>query len=147
MFACFDSASEINQHVEKITLSDMPQDDEDEEYMAQLGILDERILQLYRVTHSDLTRIVSEKTALRKRLYATATEFLRPLAILYNALTLVPPPEALKGWMSRRNAVYSTILVVDPSLHEFEPLCRYLGLPHRLQDLLEGPLVDHLFTM
>ncbi|KAH7722004.1 Zinc finger in N-recognin family protein [Aphelenchoides avenae] len=130
VFACFDSASEFNMHVEKITLSDMPED-EDDEYMAQLELLDERILHLYRLAHNDSDKTVSEKVALRKRLYATATEFLRPLAILYNALTLVPPPEALK----------------DPSLHEFEPLCRYLGLPHRLQDLLDGSLIDHLFTM
>ncbi|VDK50488.1 unnamed protein product [Anisakis simplex] len=57
-------------------------------------------------------------------------EFLRPLALFYHAITLVPPPEALK----------------DPSLNEFDPLCRYLGLPNQLIDMLRGPCVQRLFA-
>ncbi|KAJ1361782.1 hypothetical protein KIN20_021119 [Parelaphostrongylus tenuis] len=69
------------------------------------------------------------------RLYATLTEatlsFLRPLALFYHALTLVNPPEALK----------------DPSVDEFEPLCRYMGLPSHLTELLDGLAIEQLFYM
>lgn len=56
---------------------------------------------------------------------------MRSLAVFYNALTMIPPPEALK----------------DPSLDEFEPLCRYLALPIGLKSLLEGNCVERLFSM
>lgn len=79
MFACFDSASEFNMHVEKITLSDMPED-EDDEYMAQLELLDERILQLYRLAHSDSAKIVSEKVALRKVSWGTRSGICQQIA-------------------------------------------------------------------
>ncbi|ETN84892.1 ATP-dependent Clp protease adaptor protein ClpS [Necator americanus] len=69
------------------------------------------------------------------RLQATLTEatlsFLRPLALFYHALTLINPPEALK----------------DPSVDEFEPLCRYMGLPCHLVELLDGFAVEQLFDM
>ncbi|EPB72222.1 ATP-dependent Clp protease adaptor protein ClpS [Ancylostoma ceylanicum] len=69
------------------------------------------------------------------RLQATLTEatlsLLRPLALFYHALTLVNPPEALK----------------DPSVDEFEPLCRYMGLPFHLAELLDGFAVEQLFDM
>ncbi|GMT01121.1 hypothetical protein PENTCL1PPCAC_23295, partial [Pristionchus entomophagus] len=57
--------------------------------------------------------------------------FLRPLALLYHSLRLVPPPEALR----------------DPSVDEFDPLCRYMGLPHSMLDLLSSPILDELFAM
>ncbi|VDM51589.1 unnamed protein product [Angiostrongylus costaricensis] len=67
------------------------------------------------------------------RLYTTLTEatlsLLRPLALFYHALTLVNPPEALK----------------DPSVDEFEPLCRYMGLPSHLAELLDGIAIEQLF--
>ncbi|KJH53349.1 hypothetical protein DICVIV_00472 [Dictyocaulus viviparus] len=70
-----------------------------------------------------------------QRLHAALNEatlsFLRPLALFYHALTLVNPPEALK----------------DPSVDEFEPLCRYMGLPSHLAELLDGLAIDQLFTM
>lgn len=69
------------------------------------------------------------------RLQATLIEatlsFLRPLALFYHALTLVNPPEALK----------------DPSVDEFEPLCRYMGLPSHLSELIDGLAVEQLFYM
>lgn len=68
---------------------------------------------------------------LLNRLHIATIAFLRPLAILYNAITLVPPPEALK----------------DPSLDNFVPLCRYLGLPSTIAELLNGQEVDRLFQM
>lgn len=46
--------------------------------------------------------------------------FLRPAALFFHALTHVPPPEALK----------------DPSINEFGPLCRFLGVPVVLSDVL-----------
>ncbi|CAK5066505.1 unnamed protein product [Meloidogyne enterolobii] len=56
------------------------------------------------------------------RLHLATITFLRPLAILYNCITLVPPPESLK----------------DPSLDGFVPLCRYLGLPSTILEILGG---------
>ncbi|VDL66789.1 unnamed protein product [Nippostrongylus brasiliensis] len=69
------------------------------------------------------------------RLLSTLSEatlsLLRPLALFYHALTLIDPPEALK----------------DPSVDEFEPLCRYMGLPSHLADLVEGLAIEQLFDM
>ncbi|KAE9553855.1 hypothetical protein FO519_002943 [Halicephalobus sp. NKZ332] len=56
--------------------------------------------------------------------------FLEPLAVFYNAITLVPPPDVLK----------------HPDYNEFGALCRYMGLPTRLEDLLAGDFVEHLFA-
>ncbi|VDN02419.1 unnamed protein product [Thelazia callipaeda] len=64
-------------------------------------------------------------------LHLAVAEFLRPLSLLYHALTLVPPPEALK----------------DPSVQEFEPLCRYLGFMPTLVDFLSGSCVEKLFVL
>uniref|UniRef100_A0A914H4U2 E3 ubiquitin-protein ligase n=1 Tax=Globodera rostochiensis TaxID=31243 RepID=A0A914H4U2_GLORO len=69
--------------------------------------------------------------ALYDRIHHAAISFLRPLAILYSAITLVPPPESLK----------------DPSLDSFVPLCRYLGLPSTLPELFTGAQVEQLFQM
>lgn len=67
-----------------------------------------------------------------QKLHAAALAFLRPMAILYNAITLVPPPESLK----------------DPSIENiFVPLCRYLGLPTTILELIAGQEVEHLFQM
>lgn len=67
-----------------------------------------------------------------QKLHAAALAFLRPMAILYNAITLVPPPESLK----------------DPSIENiFVPLCRYLGLPTTILELITGQEVEHLFQM
>ncbi|KAF7638113.1 E3 ubiquitin-protein ligase [Meloidogyne graminicola] len=68
---------------------------------------------------------------LYNRLHSATINFLRPLAILYNCITLVPPPESLK----------------DPSLDGFVPLCRYLGLPSTLLEIFNGPGVEHLFRI
>uniref|UniRef100_A0A1I8B9X3 E3 ubiquitin-protein ligase n=1 Tax=Meloidogyne hapla TaxID=6305 RepID=A0A1I8B9X3_MELHA len=65
------------------------------------------------------------------RLHSATIKFLRPLAILYNCITLVPPPESLK----------------DPSLDGFVPLCRYLGLPSTILEILGGPEVEQLFRI
>ncbi|KAL3116459.1 hypothetical protein niasHT_006906 [Heterodera trifolii] len=69
--------------------------------------------------------------ALYERIHQAVISFLRPLAILYSAITLVPPPESLK----------------DPSLDSFVPLCRFLGLPSTLPELLAGVQVEDLFQM
>uniref|UniRef100_A0A183C9E3 E3 ubiquitin-protein ligase n=1 Tax=Globodera pallida TaxID=36090 RepID=A0A183C9E3_GLOPA len=71
------------------------------------------------------------ESALYERIHHAAISFLRPLAILYSAITLVPPPESLK----------------DPSLDSFVPLCRYLGLPSTLSELFAGAQVEQLFQM
>ncbi|EJD74645.1 E3 ubiquitin-protein ligase UBR2 [Loa loa] len=64
-------------------------------------------------------------------LHTAVLEFLRPLSLLYHALTLVPPPEALK----------------DPFVNEFEPLCRYLGFTPSLGEFFSSPCVEKLFTL
>ncbi|VDN45294.1 unnamed protein product [Gongylonema pulchrum] len=63
-------------------------------------------------------------------LYTAVLEFLRPISLLYHAVTLVPPPEALK----------------DPSVHEFEPLCRYLGFAPSVAGFLTDSCVETLFA-
>ncbi|KAK5981388.1 E3 ubiquitin-protein ligase [Trichostrongylus colubriformis] len=68
---------------------------------------------------------------LRSTLIEATLSLLRPLALFYHALTLVNPPEALK----------------DPSVDEFEPLCRYMGLPFHLVELLDGLAIEQLFDM
>uniref|UniRef100_A0AC35FZC7 E3 ubiquitin-protein ligase n=1 Tax=Panagrolaimus sp. PS1159 TaxID=55785 RepID=A0AC35FZC7_9BILA len=64
-----------------------------------------------------------------KYLTNAVVEFLQPLALFYHAITLIPPPDSLK----------------HTSYNEFESLCRYLGLPAKLDEILEGPFVDTLF--
>ncbi|VDM66164.1 unnamed protein product [Strongylus vulgaris] len=68
---------------------------------------------------------------LHETLIEATLSLLRPLALFYHALTLVNPPEALK----------------DPSVDEFEPLCRYMGLPYHFIELLDGFAVEQLFDM
>ncbi|KHJ84734.1 hypothetical protein OESDEN_15549 [Oesophagostomum dentatum] len=68
---------------------------------------------------------------LQEILTEATLSLLRPAALFYHALTLVNPPEALK----------------DPSVDEFEPLCRYMGLPYHLVELLDGVAVEQLFDM
>ncbi|KAF8367324.1 ubr-1 [Pristionchus pacificus] len=74
---------------------------------------------------------LKDARGLIKKLRDSIIHFLRPLALLYHSLRLVPPPEALR----------------DPSVDEFEPLCRYMGLPHSMLDLLSSPVLDELFAM
>ncbi|GMR54164.1 hypothetical protein PMAYCL1PPCAC_24359 [Pristionchus mayeri] len=74
---------------------------------------------------------LKDAKALVKSLHSSIIHFLRPLALLYHSLRLVPPPEALR----------------DPSVDEFEPLCRYMGLPPSMLDLLSSPVLDELFAM
>uniref|UniRef100_A0A1I7YCP8 E3 ubiquitin-protein ligase n=1 Tax=Steinernema glaseri TaxID=37863 RepID=A0A1I7YCP8_9BILA len=90
--------------------------------------LNARITELYRLAcpGEDLR----DARRLRILLHEAIVDFLRPIAILYNSITLIPPPEALK----------------DPSLDEFEPLLRYMGLSHRFMDLIEGQFVERLFA-
>uniref|UniRef100_A0A914YEK0 E3 ubiquitin-protein ligase n=1 Tax=Panagrolaimus superbus TaxID=310955 RepID=A0A914YEK0_9BILA len=64
-----------------------------------------------------------------KYLTNAIVEFLQPLALLYQAITLIPPPDSLK----------------HTSYNEFESLCRYLGLPAKLEEILDGSIVDKLF--
>ncbi|TKR63505.1 hypothetical protein L596_027324 [Steinernema carpocapsae] len=87
-----------------------------------------RLVELYRLAcPGDELRNAS---GLKKVIHEAIIEFLRPIAILYNSITLIPPPEALK----------------DPSLDEFEPLLRYMGLSHHFADLIEGHFVERLFA-
>ncbi|PIO74246.1 hypothetical protein TELCIR_03751 [Teladorsagia circumcincta] len=74
---------------------------------------------------------LSDVARLRATLVEATLSLLRPLALFYHALTLVNPPEALK----------------DPSVDEFEPLCRYMGLPSHLTELLDGLAIEQLFDM
>ncbi|KAI6207263.1 E3 ubiquitin-protein ligase [Aphelenchoides fujianensis] len=108
-FACH-KPTEIDAQIGRIRLDESldveeAADDHDDEQ------LDDRLRQLFGLVRgSDVKPNVD---LLRKSLRGCALEFMRSLAIFYQALTLVPPPEALK----------------DPSLDAFESLCRYLGLP------------------
>jgi len=73
-----------------------------------------------------LINIDSMLSAIKKAIIS----FLEPLAVFYNAITLVPPPDVLK----------------HPDYNEFEALCRYMGLPTRLEDLLAADFVENLFA-
>jgi E3 ubiquitin-protein ligase UBR2 len=55
--------------------------------------------------------------------------FLQPLALLYHGITLVPPADSLK----------------HTSYKNFDSLCRYLGLPAKLEEILDGVFVEKLF--
>jgi hypothetical protein len=88
-------------------------------------------LHLYNVAFRRNSHSCKNSKLIFKQLHIATVAFLRPMAILYNTITLVPPPESLK----------------DPSLDIFNPLCRYLGLPCTLLELLSGPEVDRLFQM
>ncbi|VIO97030.1 Zinc finger in N-recognin family protein [Brugia malayi] len=92
-------------------------------------MLDDLLLRLYAIARPG--KQLSSVIALKKTLHTAVLEFLRPLSLLYHALTLVPPPEALK----------------DPSVNEFEPLCRYLGFIPSLGEFLGGLCVEKLFTL
>ncbi|VBB31014.1 unnamed protein product [Acanthocheilonema viteae] len=91
-------------------------------------MLDDLLLHLYTIVRP--RQQLSSIVALKKTLHTAVLEFLRPLSLLYHALTLVPPPEALK----------------DPSVNEFEPLCRYLGFTPSISGFLGGQCVEKLFT-
>ncbi|KAK0428625.1 hypothetical protein QR680_010912 [Steinernema hermaphroditum] len=90
--------------------------------------LNARISELYRLACPG--EELRDARRLRILLHEAIVEFLRPIAILYNSITLIPPPEALK----------------DPSLDEFEPLLRYMGLSHHFIDLIDGQFVERLFA-
>uniref|UniRef100_A0A158Q8Z9 E3 ubiquitin-protein ligase n=1 Tax=Elaeophora elaphi TaxID=1147741 RepID=A0A158Q8Z9_9BILA len=92
-------------------------------------VLDDLLMHLYTIVHPG--QQLPSVAALKKTLYTAVLEFLRPLSLLYHALTLVPPPEALK----------------DPSVNEFEPLCRYLGFTPNIGEFLGGQCVEKLFTL
>ncbi|VDK79468.1 unnamed protein product [Litomosoides sigmodontis] len=91
--------------------------------------LDDLLLRLYTIARPG--QQLSSMVALKKTLHTAILEFLRPLSLLYYALTLVSPPEALK----------------DPSVNEFEPLCRYLGFTPSICEFLGGQCVEKLFTL
>uniref|UniRef100_A0A1I7V6M0 E3 ubiquitin-protein ligase n=2 Tax=Loa loa TaxID=7209 RepID=A0A1I7V6M0_LOALO len=91
--------------------------------------LDDVLLRLYSIARPE--QPLSSMVALKKTLHTAVLEFLRPLSLLYHALTLVPPPEALK----------------DPFVNEFEPLCRYLGFTPSLGEFFSSPCVEKLFTL
>lgn len=58
--------------------------------------LDKRIIVLRKMVRPD-ERLTNDVDGLRATLHKAVIEFLRPMALLYHAITLVPPPEALKG--------------------------------------------------
>uniref|UniRef100_A0A915CE69 E3 ubiquitin-protein ligase n=1 Tax=Parascaris univalens TaxID=6257 RepID=A0A915CE69_PARUN len=90
--------------------------------------LESIISQLYTTVKP--TQPLVSVSNLKELLSTGVVEFLRPLALFFHAVTLVPPPEALK----------------DPSVHEYDSLCRYLGFSNHMADLLRGPCVQRLFT-
>ncbi|KAM3720847.1 E3 ubiquitin-protein ligase [Dirofilaria immitis] len=63
--------------------------------MPEDKALDDLLLHLYTIARPGQQLL--SMTALKKTLHTAVLEFLRPLSLLYHALTLVPPPEALKG--------------------------------------------------
>ncbi|VDN59585.1 unnamed protein product [Dracunculus medinensis] len=115
VFASFDNAGEL-------ILSNSKQQQNDCDQRSR-----ELISYLYSVIYPNRTIICIG--LLFEALKSAVVEFLRPLALLYHSLTLVPPPEALK----------------DPSIHEFEPLCRYMGFSPSLYDFLAGATVEKCF--
>uniref|UniRef100_A0A7E4W1J9 E3 ubiquitin-protein ligase n=1 Tax=Panagrellus redivivus TaxID=6233 RepID=A0A7E4W1J9_PANRE len=94
---------------------------------ADGGTLSDRIKELLNIMQKPTSEM--EKTyaninvrALERHLRTSVVDFLQPLALFYHCLTLIPAPDSLK----------------HTGYNEFESLCRYLGLPSRLEDLL-GP--------
>jgi hypothetical protein len=64
---------------------------------TQLDKDDRRLIKLYTMAigESDIT---VDCFKLRQHIKRAIVEFARPVALFYHAITLVPPPEALKGW-------------------------------------------------
>lgn len=124
------STASISEDVEKIKIEDpsspgLPSPDE----LRADKSVEARLRTLLTILKPDSVDEV-DFSSLRRNVKDCCVEFLRPLAIFYSALTLVPPPDALKYSM----------------MEDFEPLCRYLGMPVGLLALLEGAHVERLFT-
>lgn len=127
-------SSVLNDGVRAINIADSPTPTEDpdvemEASEAQLQV-EARLLELLTIIDPTKASEVN-LTQLRENVKACAVEFMKPLAVFYSALTLVPPPDVLK---------YT-------SIDEFEPLCRYLDLPVGLYALLKGDYIDKLFEL
>uniref|UniRef100_A0A1I7TK99 E3 ubiquitin-protein ligase n=1 Tax=Caenorhabditis tropicalis TaxID=1561998 RepID=A0A1I7TK99_9PELO len=104
---------------------------DDEESSHNLNSVEAQIVtKLYSICHPDDVPL-KHVDALWKKLEEGAQSLLRPIALLYHFITLVDPPEALK----------------DPSINSSEVLFRYLGLPQKIEDQINGTLVETLFTM
>lgn len=57
---------------------------------------DDHLIKLYTMANGGCKRTI-DAFKLRIKLKQAIVEFARPVALFYHALTLVPPPEALKG--------------------------------------------------
>ncbi|ULU11742.1 hypothetical protein L3Y34_015265 [Caenorhabditis briggsae] len=90
----------------------------------------EIMVKLYSICHPD-DQPLRRVDVLWKKLEEGAHSLLRPVALLYHYITLVDPPEALK----------------DPSIHSAEALFRYVGLPSKIEEHIQGSLVESLFVM
>ncbi|CAJ0920610.1 unnamed protein product, partial [Mesorhabditis belari] len=99
------------------------------EPIAASGDLENKVISLWEKIHKN--RPLTERKQLIQTLHDGVLSMLRPIALVYYSITLVPPPEALK----------------DPSVEELEPLCRYLGLPTSLFELLDGSATNRLFGL
>ncbi|KAI6183003.1 E3 ubiquitin-protein ligase [Aphelenchoides bicaudatus] len=126
-FACHKPKENLNDDINRIHLSN--QNESSLHVKENAAELDDRLKFLFSLACGNDAAF--DIRQLKKSVHGSALEFMRSIAVFYNALTLVPPPEALK----------------DPSLDEFEPLCRYLALPIGLKALLEGECVERLFSM
>uniref|UniRef100_A0A0N5AYI4 E3 ubiquitin-protein ligase n=1 Tax=Syphacia muris TaxID=451379 RepID=A0A0N5AYI4_9BILA len=90
--------------------------------------LDEAISKLVKIVRGE--EFSYNINSMKKALFVGIVEFLRPLALLFHAITLVPPPEALKV----------------PSYDEFQSLYRYLGFSSDIVELFSNDTVVRLFT-
>ncbi|CAI4229946.1 unnamed protein product [Auanema sp. JU1783] len=106
------------------------EDTESKTEVSSDPVFEERVKQLWLAGRPFDTPLVNANV-LCARLKEATFIMLRPIALLYHVITMVEPPEALK----------------DPSLDEFEPLCRYLGLPTSMIDLMSGSVIEELFDM
>ena len=108
---------------------------------------------LSKMSKGSTNRLSIDLTELERHLTEAVVTFLQPIALLYNGITLIQPPDSLKRKFrisQRINKICQRefvkyIYLSDTSYNEFESLCRYLGLPQKLEDLLDGPMVDRLF--
>uniref|UniRef100_A0A0K0EPA5 E3 ubiquitin-protein ligase n=1 Tax=Strongyloides stercoralis TaxID=6248 RepID=A0A0K0EPA5_STRER len=79
----------------------------------------------------DIDMASQDETYFKIMEIVNAIGYLRPLAIFYRMLTLVPPPEVLK----------------DPGFDQLSPLLRYMGLPSSLEKLFSVEGILPLYEM
>ncbi|CAD5207002.1 unnamed protein product [Bursaphelenchus okinawaensis] len=127
------SSRSISDDVSRIQLQDQATADSmelNQEHQKSNEEVEECLKKLVELVKPEKSEKI-ELDRLRENVKRCTVEFLKPIAMFYNALTLVPPPDVLK---------YA-------SMDEFEALCRYLDMPVGLLQILKGEHVERLFKL